>query len=248
MRTLSSLCLAAMCGAIITARAESPVYHLAESAPVPTGCTTASVPGSAGQDSDVDGIPDSEDRCLHTAGSTSGPDGCGTGEVPVSCSGTTVASAAPAARAPLPASDADADGVSDANDRCPGTPRGTPVDDQGCVMIEKVVLKGVNFATGSATLKAGAHDTLRAVASAMKVSKSLEVEVGGYTDSVGDDGKNQALSQRRADAVKDFLVKEGVEAKRLSTKGYGESNPADTNDTPAGRANNRRVAFTVTDD
>lgn len=249
MRKLILLCLVAACGATVTARAESPAYHVAESSPVTAGdCATAAAPGRAGQDTDVDGIPDSEDRCLGTAaGTAAGPDGCATGQIAVSCASTVAA--APVVRAPVPAArDADGDGVLDSDDRCPGTPKGVAVDDEGCVLIDKVVLKGVNFATGSATLKPAAHDTLRSVAAAMKISRSLEVEVGGHTDSVGDATKNEALSQRRAEAVKEFLVKEGVEAKRLSTRGYGASKPADTNDTPAGRANNRRVTFTVTDD
>ena len=101
----------------------------------------------------------------------------------------------------------------------------------------------MNFATGSAKLLPGASETLRTVVSAMKADKSIKVEVGGHTDSVGSDAKNQALSEKRAKSVKDFLVKEGIEAGRLSTKGYGETAPVDSNDTKEGRANNRRVAF-----
>lgn len=147
-----------------------------------------------------------------------------------------------------PPADSDRDGVADKNDRCPGTSVGVQVDEDGCAIIEKVVLKGVNFATGSARLKPEAFGTLRSVASAMQVNPELEVEVGGYADSVGDDAKNLALSERRAKAVVAFLVKEGVGAGRLTAKGYGEVNPVDTNDTPGGRANNRRVEFKVTSD
>lgn len=203
----------------------------------------------AGLDQDGDGVVDSEDWCANSAaGAKVGPNGCATGEVEVVCD----------AGLPEPkprvvptavsggAKDTDGDGVEDADDKCPGTPKGSAVDDNGCVSIEKVVLRGVNFATGSATLLPAAHGTLRTVAAAMKVNKKLEVEVGGHTDSVGDEAKNQRLSERRAESVKAFLVKEGVEADRLSTKGYGESQPADSNDTAEGRANNRRVAFKVT--
>lgn len=200
----------------------------------------------AGMDADGDGVVDSEDWCPRSeAGVHVNADGCAAGELHVDCPMSAAVAPAPARVVPV-ADDRDHDGVADAEDRCPGTPRGAEVDARGCVVIEKVVLKGVNFATGSATLKAAAGETLRSVAAAMKANPKLEVEVQGYTDSVGDEKKNQALSERRALSVKAFLVKEGVDAGRLATKGYGEENPADTNDTPEGRANNRRVAFKVT--
>ena len=154
-----------------------------------------------------------------------------------------VATAMAPAAAPAPIVDTDGDGVADSADKCPGTPRGTEVDRNGCANISKVVLKGVNFGTGSSTLLPAASETLRSVASAMKADPALKVEVGGYTDSVGDAAKNLALSERRAKAVKAFLVHEGIDGGRLATKGYGQASPADTNDTAAGRANNRRVAF-----
>jgi OOP family OmpA-OmpF porin len=144
-----------------------------------------------------------------------------------------------------PPRDSDRDGVMDGTDRCPGTAPGVTVDSTGCAVIEKVVLKGVNFASGSATLKPAAYETLRSVASAMKANEEIEVRIDGFTDSVGDDAKNLALSERRAQSVKNFLMKEGIAAERLTVKGNGEANPVDTNDTPEGRANNRRVEFNV---
>jgi OOP family OmpA-OmpF porin len=203
----------------------------------------------AGADRDGDAVPDSEDWCSETpAGKRVGPNGCALGEVDVVCDRglpEPPAKVVPV-KADRSAKDTDADGVPDADDRCPGTPKGAEADDKGCVKIEKVVLRGVNFATGSAKLLPAASGTLKSVAEAMKVGTKLEVEIQGYTDSVGEEGKNQRLSERRAKSVKDFLVKEGVDEGRLSTKGFGEADPVDTNDTAEGRANNRRVAFKVT--
>lgn len=204
----------------------------------------------AGLDQDGDSIPDSEDWCSSTpAGSHVGPNGCATGEIEVACDRglpEPKPRVVPTAVNGKAARDTDGDGVADEDDRCPGTPKGAETDANGCVKIEKVVLKGVNFGTGSAKLLPAASDTLKTVASAMKANDKLEVEIAGYTDSVGEEAKNQRLSERRAKAVKDFLVGEGIEEGRLSTKGHGESDPVDTNDTAAGRANNRRVSFRVT--
>lgn len=218
---------------------------------------------SAGLDGDGDGVVDSEDWCPNTTlGDKVGANGCAAWAIPVHCQkGMTEAplsarvvpvdEIAPAEAAPvLPAraapeapKDSDGDGVIDEDDKCPGTPKGTEVDGKGCAVISKVVLKGVNFATGSAKLLSGATATLRAVASAMKADESIKVEIEGHTDSVGDENRNQGLSERRAKSVKDFLVKEGIAADRLTTRGYGESQPVDTNETKEGRANNRRVVF-----
>ena len=207
----------------------------------------------AGLDDDGDAIPDSEDWCEGTKpGTRVGPNGCADWEVPVDCGtppapeGEAAAKTPDAAMAAAPVADTDGDGVNDAADKCGGTPAGLDVDAKGCVLIEKVVLKGVNFAMGSAQLLPEASTTLRTIALAMKASPTVEVEVGGHTDSVGPADKNQRLSERRAKSVKDFLVGEGVEAARLSVKGYGESAPADSNQTTAGQANNRRVAFRIT--
>jgi len=209
---------------------------------------SAGLPGEhpAGLDQDGDAIPDSEDWCTDTRpGTRVGPTGCADWEVPVDCADAG-SGLAPSPALAVPAQDGDGDGVSDGDDQCPGTPRGLAVDARGCVVIEKIVLKGISFATGSARLLPAASETLRTVASAMKANPKLEVEIAGHTDSVGLESRNQRLSERRAQSVKAFLVAEGVEEQRLSTKGYGESEPVESNETPEGRANNRRVVFRVT--
>lgn len=102
------------------------------------------------------------------------------------------------------------------------------------------VIEGVNFATASATLTSGAEAKLAAAAKELKQS-NVKYEVAGFTDSRGSDSYNMGLSTRRANAVRNDLIKRGVPAANLTARGYGESNPLGSNDTEAGRAANRRV-------
>jgi outer membrane protein OmpA-like peptidoglycan-associated protein len=104
-----------------------------------------------------------------------------------------------------------------------------------------VVLKGVNFETASAVLKSPSTTVLDGVVANIKKCNCGKVEVHGYTDSVGKPEYNQALSERRANAVKDYLVAHGIAAAMLSAQGFGEEHPIASNATPAGRAENRRV-------
>jgi outer membrane protein OmpA-like peptidoglycan-associated protein len=79
----------------------------------------------------------------------------------------------------------------------------------------------------------------------MFVNPTLRIEVGGHTDNAGSDADNLKLSDQRANAVRDFLVKKGIEAARITAKGYGETQPMATNDTEEGRALNRRTEVVV---
>jgi OOP family OmpA-OmpF porin len=98
------------------------------------------------------------------------------------------------------------------------------------------------FDFNRAVVKAGGgHDVLADVVRTMKDNPSLRVSVEGHTDSVGSDAYNQRLSERRAQAVKDYLVHQGIDAGRITTTGYGESKPVASNATEAGRAQNRRA-------
>ena len=109
---------------------------------------------------------------------------------------------------------------------------------------EKIVLRGVNFDFDKADIRPDAAVILDEAASLLGQS-SGSVSVGGHTDSVGADAYNQGLSERRAAAVKDYLVGKGVDSSRLSTAGYGEANPIASNDTADGRALNRRVELNL---
>jgi outer membrane protein OmpA-like peptidoglycan-associated protein len=116
--------------------------------------------------------------------------------------------------------------------------------DRGMVM----TLSDVLFDTGKATLKAGATRDLDRLAHALKDNPSTRVKIEGYTDSVGSDSYNQELSERRARAVADALQSRGVPADRYQIEGLGKEFPVATNDTPAGRQQNRRVEIVFSDD
>jgi len=105
----------------------------------------------------------------------------------------------------------------------------------------------VTFETNSATLTTASRPVLDQVATGMKKYPRLKVEVQGHTDSSGADSYNMKLSQQRADAVRDYLISQGVAAGQLTAKGYGETQPVADNSSEGGRALNRRVVLHVTD-
>jgi OOP family OmpA-OmpF porin len=107
----------------------------------------------------------------------------------------------------------------------------------------RIVTHGILFDVNRATVKPESMGTIRQVVSVLKGDGSLKLEIGGHTDSDGDAAKNLALSEARAEAVKKILVDQGIDASRLTTKGYGQTKPIDPNTTPEGKANNRRVEF-----
>jgi outer membrane protein OmpA-like peptidoglycan-associated protein len=110
---------------------------------------------------------------------------------------------------------------------------------------EVIRLRGVNFDFDKADIRPDAAVILDEAASLLKDAlgdcPNRSVSVEGHTDAVGADAYNQDLSERRANSVMDYLVGKGLPASRLSAKGFGESNPIATNETPEGRALNRRV-------
>lgn len=108
-----------------------------------------------------------------------------------------------------------------------------------------VRLKNIYFDFDKTTLKKESYTELNKVADLLKQNATVEIEIAGHTDNKGADEYNASLSQGRSQSVVDYLVSQGIEGSRLTAHGYGESVAIDTNDTDAGRANNRRVEFTV---
>jgi outer membrane protein OmpA-like peptidoglycan-associated protein len=108
-----------------------------------------------------------------------------------------------------------------------------------------VSMSDVLFDTGKYSLKEGAREKLAKVAGILLAYPGLTIEVGGYTDNVGGDQMNQQLSENRANAVRDYLVQEGVAAASVSAKGYGNTIPVASNDNSSGRQQNRRVELLV---
>jgi outer membrane protein OmpA-like peptidoglycan-associated protein len=103
------------------------------------------------------------------------------------------------------------------------------------------VLDHVEFPTGKATLIGDSASRLDVVVEYMTHKKSVRIEISGHTDNVGDPKANKALSQKRADAVRDYLVSKGIDRARIESVGYGDSRPAAPNTTPEGRQKNRRI-------
>lgn len=107
----------------------------------------------------------------------------------------------------------------------------------------KFVSHAIKFDVNKSTIKGESMGFLNELAKWLKANPTIKLEIGGHTDSDGEDAANMKLSQARADEVKKQLVAMGIDASRLNTKGYGESKPIDKNDSPEGKANNRRVEF-----
>jgi OOP family OmpA-OmpF porin len=123
---------------------------------------------------------------------------------------------------------------------------GQTVNLEGCAVGDVIVLRGVNFEFDKSTLEVNARTLLDQVADALLSRPGIKFEIGGHTDGKGSDQYNQDLSERRALSVQDYLASRGVDASRMSTRGYGESAPVADNDTDEGRELNRRVELKVT--
>jgi len=174
------------------------------------------------KDSDGDGVIDMFDRCKDTPkGVSVDADGC-----------------------PL---DSDGDGVSDEVDTCPNTPKGYEVDANGCVL--KIDLE-VTFGVNSTQIAPEAMHKVEAFAKFLNDNTDYKTTVTGHTSIAGNESRayNVELSKKRAQSVKDALVKLGVDADRIKTVGKGPDEPIASNDTAEGRAQNRRIEATLEQD
>ena len=178
-------------------------------------------------DSDGDGVPDNEDECPEVAG--------------------------PKANNGCPWPDRDGDGVPDKDDMCPDIV-GT-IANQGCPEVSEAIIKALNsyaktilFDTGKASIKEQSAKVLKEIVGIMKEYPNAKFLIEGHTDSTGSETLNNKLSKDRASSVMSYLVDHDIPASRLSSIGYGESRPIDSNDNKKGRANNRRVEISLDKD
>jgi outer membrane protein OmpA-like peptidoglycan-associated protein len=189
--------------------------------------------GCSDLDDDRDGIPDTRDACPRQPEDVDGShdeDGC-------------------------PDPDNDADGLEDARDACPD--RAGPAEQQGCprkdypnvTLTERELRLAVpiTFEGDSATIRSVSFPTLDTVAELLRDQPRMTLEIGAHTNSQGDDAENQLLSQSQADSVRKYLVEHGVDSARLTSRGYGETRPIESNSTSQGRAINRRIELVRTD-
>ena len=177
-------------------------------------------PKKEAKDSDGDGVLDADDRCPGTpAGAAVDAYGC--------------------------ALDSDGDGVADYKDACPGTEAGAKVDERGCKIEPKeevVVDMRLNFDVDKYQIKPEMVSEIAKVAEFLRQYPDVNAQIQGHTDSTGSNQYNQGLSERRAGAVKDYLINNfGIDGSRLSAVGYGEERPIADNSTAEGRALNRRA-------
>ncbi len=193
------------------------------------------------KDSDGDGVYDRSDQCPETPaeaavdnrGCAVDSDADGIADYMDECPDTVLGAGVDAQGCAL---DSDNDGIIDYHDECSSTPEGASVNDRGCWVVEDL-----QFEVGKAEIRPKYNDNLDAVVSILKRNPGIEVEIQGHTDNRGAAEMNRKLSERRAAAVYNYLIEKGIDADRLSYKGYGETDPVASNETAAGRAENRRV-------
>lgn len=207
-------------------------------------------------DADGDGIADKDDACPNAAGTKAmngcpDADGDGIADNKDRCPNE----AGPAENGGCPWGDKDNDGVTDNIDKCPEVPG--VASRQGCPEPKPVITeeakkkldefaRAIYFNSGRASFRRGVTGKLDLIAEIMKEHKDAKFNIEGHTDSQGAAKTNQRLSEKRAKAVLDYLIKKGgVDASRLSSAGLGEAYPIATNKTRAGRAQNRRVEINL---
>jgi len=198
------------------------------------------------KDSDFDGVADYLDKCPNTVKGVSvdakgcplDSDGDGVADYLDKCPNTPRGVAVNAQGCGL---DSDGDGVPDSLDNCPGTPAGVAVNKEGCPLI----YANVGFDLDKSDIKPGLYPLLNTIAADLKNNPGWKVRFDGHACDLGTEQYNLKLSERRAIAVKNYLVDKGIDAGRISIKAFGESAPLVPNVSEANRAKNRRVEFTI---
>ena len=175
-------------------------------------------------DTDGDGLLDKDDDCPNLAG--------------------------PKANKGCPYKDSDNDGLLDKDDDCPNTPgpktnKGCPVIEQAVIEVLKTAFDNLEFETNKDIIFESSKPSLNELAEVLKKKTTWKLEIAGHTDNVGDDNLNLVLSKKRAEAVKAYLISQGVDEARLITKYFGETKPIASNDNPEGRQKNRRVEMKI---
>lgn len=177
-------------------------------------------------DTDRDGVEDRFDKCVSDSGMVS-MQGC-----------------------PRPTEDTDGDGIVNDDDVCPLVPG--VVANHGCPEIKpeeqealKRAFENLLFQTNSDIIQAESYESLNGLASVLINNPPMRLHLAGHTDNQGDDQSNLELSQKRAAATRKYLINKGVSGWRITSEGFGETQPVDTNDTAEGRKHNRRVEMTL---
>jgi outer membrane protein OmpA-like peptidoglycan-associated protein len=219
----------------------------------------AAAPKVSVKDTDGDGVPDVDDLCPDVPGPAehhgcpvfADRDGDGVADDIDRCPDIP----GPKENFGCPWPDRDGDHVADKDDRCPDEPG--PPENQGCprktaslivVRRDRIELKQqVHFQPNRAVILRDSYDVLEEVAQALKNVPNALIRIEGHTDNVGKRRENLELSQARAEAVRDYLVKEGIPEDQLRAIGYGQKRPIASNSTRAGRTLNRRVEFRIDD-
>ena len=179
------------------------------------------------KDGDGDGVPDHLDKCPDT------PWGPKVDEI--GCPKEPVATRLISKKS---APDADNDGVLDPLDKCPQTPQTADVDEKGCWAIPDIL-----FDFDSNEIKPRYHSALEVIIAVIQKNPGLKIKIQGHTDNMGPESYNQMLSEKRALAVKEYMVKNGIESERLNAVGFGATQNVASNENDAGRALNRRIDF-----
>jgi OOP family OmpA-OmpF porin len=193
----------------------------------PKGCQVDA--NGCPMDSDRDGVCDGLDQCANTpTGATVDANGC-----------------------PM---DSDGDSVYDGLDKCPNTPAGVKVDVDGCPIEYKEMLETgvfrtteILFDTGKSVVRPESEAKLREICSVISKWPTLQIEIGGHTDSQGSNAANQKLSEARANSILEWFKANctGANIAGMTAKGYGETKPIASNKSSTGRAQNRRVEFKI---